>query len=514
MRKYTGYTYMKKLERCLRKMPYEERLDAVNYYSEYLADAGPEREQEVITRLGPPQRLAAEIRADAALRELNAKAEIAESVKARRKAKKAEKGSGRAGTDYAYGNGAQSGAYGSDVQGNGAQDAGAYGGSHGSGAQDTGAYGGSYGNGVQDTGAYGDSYGNGAQDAGEYGGSHGSDVHSGGAYDGSYGSDVHGGGAYAGAYESDGRHGKAGSASYTVESEYEKAESPKMGESFSAAGLGAIGMLSMPVARPLAVLACVLGIIGLVMSAIVVAVLYAVAGAFMVSGVFVAVVSFILAPQDISVTVFFAGGGLAFIGAGLLIGALNYMLGRAIFKGIANLSGRIRHKRVKVRKDIFNYTYTGADRGYPYTYGGAGNYTAQPDARAGYPYSDRYTGAGSYTAQPDARADYPYTGGNTGAGNYTERPGAGEGYPYTDGSADAGSYTAQPNEGSDYPYTEGDSAPGNYTAQSNSDTDYPYTDESADDSDWQFTDANEADSNDDTDAQNARGVRVEDRPTL
>ncbi|MDR1042556.1 MAG: DUF1700 domain-containing protein, partial [Clostridiales Family XIII bacterium] len=85
MRKYTGYTYVKRLERCLRKMSYEERLDAVNYYSEYLAEAGPEHEQEVIARLGPPQRVAAEIRADAALRELNAKTEVAGNVKARRK---------------------------------------------------------------------------------------------------------------------------------------------------------------------------------------------------------------------------------------------------------------------------------------------------------------------------------------------------------------------------------------------------------------------------------------------
>ncbi|MDR1292238.1 MAG: DUF1700 domain-containing protein [Clostridiales Family XIII bacterium] len=341
MRKYTGYSYVKKLERCLRKMPYEERLDAVNYYSEYLADAGPEREQEVITRLGPPQRVAAEIRADAALRELNAKAEIAESVKARRKERKANKKSGYAvlrgqnakaenengyaGTDYAYGSG----------EGNESAD-------------------------------YGAGYD--ANQTPEY------DYDAGGPED-------------------------------------ESAESPNMGESFSAAGLGVLGMLSMPVARPLAVLACVLGIIGLIMGVIVVVVIYAVAGTFAAAGVAVTVVSGMIAPQDLSVMIFLVGGGMAFIGAGLLIGALNYMLGRAIFKGIANLSGRIRHKRVKVRKEIFNYTYTGAGRDYSHTNGNSNYYTTQQNAGTDYPYTDGNTE--TYTAQPDAEADYPYTDGST-----------------------------------------------------------------------------------------------------
>ncbi|MDR1042576.1 MAG: DUF1700 domain-containing protein [Clostridiales Family XIII bacterium] len=334
MRKYTGYTYVKKLERCLRKMSYEERLDAVNYYSEYLADAGPEHEQEVIARLGPPQRVAAEIKADAALRELNAKAEVAENDKARRKAKK--------------------------------------------------------------------------------------------------------------------ENGRA-----------ERTESPNMGESFSAAGLGAIGMLSMPVARPFAILACVVGIIGLIMSVTVVVALYAAAGAFAVSGLVATAVSVMIAPQDIFVTIFLAGFGIALIGAGLLTGALNYMLGRAIFKGIANLSGRIRHKRVKVRRDIFNYTYKGADRGYPYTDGGAdtSNYTSQPGTGAGYPYTDEH-----------ATENYPHTEGR--ADDYTSQPGTGAAYPYTDGHAPE-----------NYPYTD-----------NNTDTDNPAR---------QPANASEPP---------AQGVRVEDRP--
>jgi uncharacterized membrane protein len=235
MRRYTGYAYIKKLERCLRKMPYEERLDVVNYYSEYLAEAGPEHEQEVIERLGPPQRLAAEIRADSALNELNAKAEIAEKIKEARRAKE-----GNAGVEI---------------------------------------------------------------------------------------------------------------------------ENPKMGESISAAGLGAIGMLSMPVARPFAVLACVLGIIGLVLSVSVVVGLFIVAGALAISGLMIAIVSFILILQSVSVTLFLVGAGVALMGAGLLIGMLTSLLGHVIFKGIANLSGIIRHKRIKIRKENFSYTYTYTNAG-------------------------------------------------------------------------------------------------------------------------------------------------------
>jgi uncharacterized membrane protein len=306
MRNYTGYAYVKKLERCLRKMPYEERLDAVNYYSEYLAEAGPEREREVIERLGPPQRVAAEIRADAALRELNSKAWLAERAKAMKKEKKerrrAEAGGAYAndgGADGAHTNGGANGAHANDEP------------------HDRMSY-----------SVYGDA------------GAHGNT-------DGVYA----GGGAERGT-----------------------PRGPNMSESFSAAGLGAMSMLSMPVARPLAVLACVLGIFGLVLGVIVVAALYFSAGVIAICGAAFFATSFMLLPQDPTVTLFLAGSGVALIGLGLVIGALNYLLGRAIFKGIANLSGRIRHKRVKVRKEIFNYNYayTGEN---PYAAGAADNKT-------------------------------------------------------------------------------------------------------------------------------------------
>jgi uncharacterized membrane protein len=217
--KYTGYSYVKKLERELRKLPYEEREDAVRYYTEYFAEAGIEREREIIERLGPPQRVAAEIRADAALREIQEKTARREKIKAR--------------------------------------------------------------------------------------------------------------------------------------------------DSIAAAGLGAASMLAMPVARPLAVLAFVLGIIALVACVVVVVAIYIVAGAAVIGGGLTCAGSVMLFAQDTSVGMYYGGIGLATLGAGIAVGTLNYLLGRAVFKGIANLSGRIRHKRVKVRKDAFEqqgtYSYAYAD---------------------------------------------------------------------------------------------------------------------------------------------------------
>ncbi|MDR2163599.1 MAG: hypothetical protein LBO70_06650 [Clostridiales Family XIII bacterium] len=312
MRKYTGYTYIKKLERCLRKMPYDERLDAVNYYTEYLAEAGPAHEREVIERLGPPQRLAAELRADAALSELNAKGDRAAKAKAARKARKVadrrERGAASGKPPY-----------------------------------ETRVYGGAEGSqGVQPD----------AMDAGD-------------------------------AYQD----GPA-----------KAAPDPGMGESFSAAGLGAIGMLSMPVARPLAVLACILGIMGLVIGVIVVVAIFFSAGALVVAGAVTLFMSFWLTYPEFSTVLFLAGAGAACIGGGLVIGVLNYLLGRAIFKGIANLSGRIRHKRVKIRKENFNYSYAYTNEySYTYTDGATGTYGAGGCNGSSASYE---SGIGKETAQP------------------------------------------------------------------------------------------------------------------
>lgn len=58
------------LRQTLAGMPQEEIDAAIAYYEEYFADAGEENEQQVIKELGTPASLAAQIRADIAIREM------------------------------------------------------------------------------------------------------------------------------------------------------------------------------------------------------------------------------------------------------------------------------------------------------------------------------------------------------------------------------------------------------------------------------------------------------------
>jgi uncharacterized membrane protein len=310
MRKYTAYTYIKKLERGLRKLPFEEREDAINYFSEYFVEAGSASEQEIAERLGPPQRVAAEIMADAALRELNYKAERAARFKELRNAKKEERNSYR---------------YTSDNLGPATV-------------------------GTTEAETAGSNFGSEAE------------------------------------YETT-------TVGANPDRDAKDGANPKLRESLSASWLGTVGMLAMPVARPFAVLAFVLGIIGLVCCVIVVAAIFAIAGALIISGAALFVLSFAVLAQDPSVTVFFIGFGLANLGIGTVVFILNMLLGRAIFKGIANLSGRIRHKRVKVRKDAFRYNYT-----YGNTYATPGQTPAQFTAQTQAQPTAQSTGQS--TAQP------------------------------------------------------------------------------------------------------------------
>ena len=62
--------YIRKLRRLLRDLPAEEREDAIAYYEEYFAEAGPDKAREVMDRLGPPKTVAAGIRADHAMRSM------------------------------------------------------------------------------------------------------------------------------------------------------------------------------------------------------------------------------------------------------------------------------------------------------------------------------------------------------------------------------------------------------------------------------------------------------------
>ena len=45
----------------MRKLPYDDREDAISYYFEYLAEAGPEGAEDAIQKLGSPAELAAGI---------------------------------------------------------------------------------------------------------------------------------------------------------------------------------------------------------------------------------------------------------------------------------------------------------------------------------------------------------------------------------------------------------------------------------------------------------------------
>ncbi|MCL2111098.1 MAG: DUF1700 domain-containing protein [Clostridiales bacterium] len=61
--------YINELKLHLRKLPEEEREDAISYYFEYLVEAGPDGAAEVMDKLGTPAELAAGIRADQAMQD-------------------------------------------------------------------------------------------------------------------------------------------------------------------------------------------------------------------------------------------------------------------------------------------------------------------------------------------------------------------------------------------------------------------------------------------------------------
>ena len=60
----TGEEFLRQLETMLADVTEEERREALRYYEEYLRDAGPDQEQQVLAELGSPARVAAIIRAN------------------------------------------------------------------------------------------------------------------------------------------------------------------------------------------------------------------------------------------------------------------------------------------------------------------------------------------------------------------------------------------------------------------------------------------------------------------
>ncbi|MDR3295351.1 MAG: DUF973 family protein [Clostridiales Family XIII bacterium] len=66
--------FMARLADRLSHVPADEREDAVAYYEEYFDDAGPENEERVIGELGSPEKIAAQVKADAAVKGLRSEA--------------------------------------------------------------------------------------------------------------------------------------------------------------------------------------------------------------------------------------------------------------------------------------------------------------------------------------------------------------------------------------------------------------------------------------------------------
>ena len=62
--------FLRRLQMELYKLPRHEIDDAIAYYNEYFEEAGPEAEADVIRELGSPSRIATQIKADYAVRQL------------------------------------------------------------------------------------------------------------------------------------------------------------------------------------------------------------------------------------------------------------------------------------------------------------------------------------------------------------------------------------------------------------------------------------------------------------
>lgn len=62
--------FLRKLQLELYKLPRHEIDDAIAYYNEYFEEAGPDQEQAVIKELGTPSKIATQIKADYAVRQL------------------------------------------------------------------------------------------------------------------------------------------------------------------------------------------------------------------------------------------------------------------------------------------------------------------------------------------------------------------------------------------------------------------------------------------------------------
>jgi uncharacterized membrane protein len=63
--------FLSRLRRMLKKLPQQDADDALEYYEEYLEDAGPENEAATIAAWGSPDRIASQILAEYAVKQMN-----------------------------------------------------------------------------------------------------------------------------------------------------------------------------------------------------------------------------------------------------------------------------------------------------------------------------------------------------------------------------------------------------------------------------------------------------------
>jgi uncharacterized membrane protein len=71
VRRMTSKEYLRQVSVRIRKLPPEEYESVMSFYTEYFAEAGEEKAQEIMASLGSPAQLAASIRADFAVRGLS-----------------------------------------------------------------------------------------------------------------------------------------------------------------------------------------------------------------------------------------------------------------------------------------------------------------------------------------------------------------------------------------------------------------------------------------------------------
>ena len=90
----TSGEYLKQLEKYLRKLPQSDYEDAMEYFTEYFADAGPENEQAVIKELGTPKQAAAELMRNLLDKKVDEREAMEKEHRMRRKKRQASTSSG------------------------------------------------------------------------------------------------------------------------------------------------------------------------------------------------------------------------------------------------------------------------------------------------------------------------------------------------------------------------------------------------------------------------------------